>query len=137
MANVDDFLGKKYVLSTSENFDAYLKAMGVNALLRRLATTLSPVIELTKSGDEYTYKSTTTFSKTVASFKLGVEFEKSVPGGDIMKSVMTIDGCTLTEVQIDGAGRVTTIERRFSTDEIKAVIKYNDITAINIYKAKS
>ncbi|KAF5287612.1 hypothetical protein FQA39_LY15815 [Lamprigera yunnana] len=121
MTDIDNFLNKKYILASSENLDQYLKATGINSMMQRLAQTLTPVIELTKSGDEYTFSSVTALTKTVITFKVGVEFDKVTPDGQLVKSVVTIDSCTMLEVQTDSLGRVTTIERTFSEDEVKTV----------------
>ncbi|KAF5287610.1 hypothetical protein FQA39_LY15813 [Lamprigera yunnana] len=136
MANIDSFLNKKYILVSSENLEEYLKETGINMLMRQLAKKMSPEIELTRFEDEYTFTSVTTLTSTVLKFKLGVEFEKQTPDGQVVRSVFTTDGCVLTEVQTDSMGRVTTIERTFSDDQVTAVIKLNDVVAKTYYKLK-
>ncbi|KAF2900139.1 hypothetical protein ILUMI_06057 [Ignelater luminosus] len=133
---LDAFLGKKYKLESSENFDEYLKAIGVNIMLRKVANTASPVVELTKSGDQYTISSVTTFRTIVVSFKDGVEFETDTVDGRKVKSTITVDGTTLHEVQKDASGKEHTIDRLFSENEIKMVLKYDDIVCIRIYKSQ-
>lgn len=88
-------------------------------MVRKVANTLSPIVELTKSGDGYSLSSTTSFKTTVFSFKDGVEFEQDTPDGRKVKSVVKIDGTTLHEVQKDANDKESTIERIFSENEIK------------------
>jgi hypothetical protein len=79
----------------------------------------SPVIELTKNGDEYTLTSQSTFKNTTITFKLGEEFEEETPDGRKVKSVITQDGNKLNHIQ--KGEKQTTIIREFSEDEVKMV----------------
>ncbi|GAB0091175.1 fatty acid-binding protein [Sergentomyia squamirostris] len=84
--------GKKYKLEKSENFDEYMKALGVGMVLRKMGNTVSPTVELVKNGDEYTFNTTSTFKSTTIKFKLGEEFEEETVDGRKVKSVCTLDG---------------------------------------------
>lgn len=87
-----------------------------------MGNAVSPVVDLTKSGDEYTLTSVSTFKNVVLKFKPGVEFDQETPDGRKVKSTITIDGATLHEVQKDpNNGKETTIDRTFSNDEVKMV----------------
>ena len=70
------FVGK-YTYESGENFDEFLKALGVGFILRNLAKTSKPTIEITLDGDEYTIKTITTLKTTEIKFKLGEEFEEN------------------------------------------------------------
>lgn len=91
-------------------------------MTRKMGNAVSPVVDLTKSGDEYTLTSVSTFKNVVLKFKPGVEFDQETPDGRKVKSTITIDGATLHEVQKDpNNGKETTIDRTFSNDEVKMV----------------
>ncbi|XP_076256723.1 fatty acid binding protein isoform X2 [Rhynchophorus ferrugineus] len=130
---VDAFLGKKYKLSSSENFDEFMKEIGVGLVTRKVGNAVSPVVELNKEGDEYVLTSNSTFKNVVLKFTPGVEFDQETPDGRKVKATITVDGNTLKEVQ-KADGKVTTIDRTFSDDEIKMVMTVGDITATRIYK---
>lgn len=67
----------KYKLKTSENFDAFLKEIGIGLVSRKLAGTSSPTLEITTSDDGYTtIKATSPIKTTTTRFKLGEEFEE-------------------------------------------------------------
>jgi len=132
---MDAFLNKKYKLATSENFDEYMKALGVGLVTRKMGNTVSPVVELKKEGDVYTLTSSSTFKTTVISFEPGKGFDEETADGRKVKTTMTIDGNKLTQVQ-KGVDRTTTIVREFTADEMKAVMHVDDIVCTRIYKAQ-
>ncbi|VEN47099.1 unnamed protein product [Callosobruchus maculatus] len=131
---VDAFLGKKYKLDSSENFDEFMKALGVGLVTRKMGNAVSPVVELKKEGDEYVLSSTSTFKNVILKFKPGVEFDQETPDGRKVKATITVDGNTLKETQKNADGTTTTIDRTFTNDEVKMTMNINDITATRIYK---
>ncbi|CAG9854311.1 unnamed protein product [Phyllotreta striolata] len=131
---VEQFLGKKYKLSSSENFDDFMKELGVGFVTRKAGAAVSPVVDLQKDGDEYVLSSVSTFKNVVVKFTPGVEFDQETPDGRKVKATITIDGNVLHEVQKDAAGKETTIDRTFTEDEIKMVMSCNGVTATRIYK---
>ncbi|XP_050301968.1 fatty acid-binding protein, adipocyte isoform X2 [Anthonomus grandis grandis] len=133
---VDAYLQKQYKLESSENFDEYMKELGVGLVTRKLGNTVSPVVELKKEGDEYILTSNSAFKNIVTKFTPGVEFDQETPDGRKVKSTITIEGNTLKEVQKAGDGKVTTIDRTWTDDEIKMVMNIGDITATRIYKVQ-
>lgn len=86
-----------------------------------MGNAVSPVVDLAKEGDEYVLNSNSTFKNVTIKFKPGVEFDQETPDGRKVKSTITVDGNTLKEVQKDASGKVTTIDRTFTDDEIKMV----------------
>lgn len=126
-------LGKKYKLATSDKFDEYMKALGVGLVTRNMGNTVSPVIELTENGGEYTLSSNSTFKNTSISFKLGQEFEQETPDGRKVQSLITQDGNKLIEVQ--KGDKETKIIREFTNDEVKMTLTVDDILCTRVYKA--
>ncbi|XP_034951149.1 fatty acid-binding protein, muscle [Chelonus insularis] len=127
-----DFLGKKYKLSTSENFDEMMKALGVGLVTRKMGASVSPVVELTEDNGLYTLKTTSTFKSSEIKFKLGEEFDEETPDGRKVKSIITLDGNKMTHIQ--KGQKDTHIEREFGPTEMKAVMKVDDIVCTRIYK---
>lgn len=124
---------KKYKLASSDKFDEYMKAIGVGLVVRKMGNAVSPVIELTQNGDEYTLTSQSTFKNTAITFKLGEEFEEETPDGRTVKTVITQDGNKL--VQVQKGQKETTIIREFNEDEVKMTLTVDDIVCTRIYKA--
>ncbi|XP_067014851.2 fatty acid-binding protein, muscle isoform X2 [Anabrus simplex] len=130
---MEDFLGKRYKLKSSDNFDNFMKALGVGLMTRKLGAAASPVIELTENNGEYTLKSESTFKNSVITFKLGEEFDEETPDGRKVKSTITKEGNKLIHVQ--KGEKDTHIIREFTPEEVKMTLKVDDIVATRIYKA--
>ncbi|XP_063235467.1 fatty acid-binding protein [Bacillus rossius redtenbacheri] len=129
---MEAFLNKKYKLASSENFDEYMKALGVGFITRKIGNTTSPTIELSRSGDEYTLLTSSTFKNTSISFRPGEEFEEDTVDGRKVKSRVDIEDNRLTHVQ--KGEKDTTIVREFFADEVKATMTIDDIVCTRVYK---
>ncbi|XP_005185799.2 probable fatty acid-binding protein [Musca domestica] len=125
--------GKKYKLDKSENFDEYMKELGVGMVLRKMGNTVTPTVELKKDGDLYTFTTTSTFKTSSISFKLGEEFDEETLDGRKVKSVCTMDGNTLTQEQ--KGEKPSTIVREFSDSELITTLTIGDIKSVRVYKA--
>ncbi|XP_066251760.1 myelin P2 protein isoform X1 [Euwallacea similis] len=134
---LEGILGKKYKLATSDKFEDYMKALGVGLITRKVGNTVSPVVDLAKEGDEYILSSISTFKNVILKFKPGVEFEHETPDGTKATSTISIEGNTLKEVQKRSDGKVTTIDRTFTDDEVKMVMNIGDITSTRVYKLQA
>ncbi|ENN72097.1 fatty acid-binding protein, liver [Dendroctonus ponderosae] len=134
---LEAILGKKYKLASSEKFDEYMKAVGVGLVTRKVGNAVSPVVELRKEGDEYVLSSSSTFKNTVTKFKPGVELDDVTPDGRPVKATFTVEGNTLKEVQKGADGKVTTIDRIWTDDEVKTVLTLGDIVCTRIYKLQA
>lgn len=132
---IDDILGKRYRLESSENFDAFLKKLGINYVTRKLINIATPVIKLTKSDEEYLLYSNSTFKNSLVKFQQGITFKNQTPDGRIVKSLFDIAGDTVTETQIDENDRKTMIVRTFTPDEVRITLKCDDVSASRLYKA--
>ncbi|CAG2181359.1 unnamed protein product, partial [Oppiella nova] len=77
---MSEFTGK-YKLEKSDNFDNFLKELalltalpslpGVNFMLRKLANSTSPTLEITRNGDEFVFKTVSTVKTSTMTFTLG------------------------------------------------------------------
>lgn len=92
---------------------------GVGLVTRKMGAQVSPVVELNKTDDTYSLKTTSTFKSSEIKFKLGEEFDEETPDGRKVKSVITMDGNKMSHVQ--KGDKTTTIEREFTANEMKAV----------------
>jgi len=126
--------GKKYENYKSENFDEYMKELGVGFWLRTFGNTVTPTVELSKSGDTYTLNTTSTFKNSTISFKEGEEFEEETLDGRKIKSVCTFEGENKL-VHKQGGDTPSTIVREFTPDEMVATMTVGNVTSIRKYKA--
>lgn len=76
----------KYLLESSENFDAFLSELGVGFLVRSMAKTSKPEIHIEVREDgSYVIKTVAMLKTSVIEFKLGQEFEESRMDGKTVK----------------------------------------------------
>ncbi|XP_026333812.1 myelin P2 protein-like [Hyposmocoma kahamanoa] len=133
---MESFCGKKYKMISSENFDEFMKAIGVGLITRKAANAVTPTIELRKDGDHYILVTTSTFKTSEIKFKPGEEFDEERADGAKVKSVCTIEGNTLKQVQKAADGVEVTFIREFGPEEMKAVMTAKDVTCTRVYKAQ-
>jgi len=126
-----EFTGK-YKLTNSENFDEFLKELGVNFVLRNLAKTSTPVIEITKDDDTYSLKTSTAIKNSEIKFKLGEEFEEARMDGKNVKTKIVADGNKLIQTQY--GDKEVSIIREFTPTELIATCKVGDVTSVRTYK---
>jgi fatty acid-binding protein 3 len=112
----------KFELESSENFDDFLKALGVGFMLRNAAKLSTPTVEITNDGDSFTMKTVTTFKTTEIKFSLGQEFDETRMDGVTVKTTITKEGdnkliqsqggeppCTITRELIEDGAKLKTV----------------------------
>ncbi|KHJ77368.1 lipocalin / cytosolic fatty-acid binding protein, partial [Oesophagostomum dentatum] len=83
----------KWVLDKSENFDEYMKEVGVGLITRTAAAHLKVNLEIKKEGDKWIFLQTSTFKNSTLEFKLGEEFEETTADGRKFKAkIEMVDG---------------------------------------------
>ncbi|XP_063628848.1 fatty acid-binding protein [Cydia splendana] len=131
-----EFVGKKYKMSASENFDEFMKALGVGLITRKAANAVTPTVELRKDGDQYTLVTSSTFKTTEMKFKPGEEFDEERADGVQVKTVCSFEGNKLKQVQKAPDGLEVTYLREFGPEELKAVMTVKDVTCTRVYKVQ-
>uniref|UniRef100_A0A8C7ZLC2 Cellular retinoic acid-binding protein 1 n=1 Tax=Oryzias sinensis TaxID=183150 RepID=A0A8C7ZLC2_9TELE len=94
---------------SNDNFDDYMKALGVNAAIRTIASLLKTDKDIVQDGDHFQIKTLSTFKNYHMDFHVGQEFEEDLSGVDNRKCMTTInwEGDKLVCVQkgeIEGRG---------------------------------
>jgi len=123
----------KYVMTKSENFDEYMKEVGVNFVLRKMAATAKPTTEISNSGDDWNIKTTTTFKTTEIKFKLGEPFPEETADGRKCQSTITLDGSKMIHIQ-NCDGKEYKILREFSDKEMVMTLQAGDVTCKRVYE---
>ena len=62
-------------LESSENFDEFLKSLGVGLILRKTLSVVKPTVHFNKNGDEWVFKFETSAKTREIKFKDGVSFD--------------------------------------------------------------
>jgi hypothetical protein len=122
----------RYEMVSSENYDEYLKAIGVDMVARKLANNSKPTIEITENGQNINLKTITTFKTVDLNFILGEEFEEETEAGYKAKTTINQDGNRLVQVlKLDGLEAHKT--RTFTGSEMIEEIKAGGVTSKRVY----
>merc|ERR1712223_749082 len=107
--NMSECTGK-YKLATSENFEEFMKVLGVGLLTRKLGNKTSPTVTITKEGAEF-------------NFKVDVPFEEITADGRKVISTMTQVAPNKMKHEMKGTdgGKDSVCVREFFADKLIAV----------------
>ncbi|XP_063389008.1 fatty acid-binding protein-like [Cydia fagiglandana] len=114
---MEQFLGKKYKLVSSENFEEYLKFIQVGFLSRKAAQAACTVSFLERNADgSYTFSVTSPIKSSIITFREGEEFIENRLDGAKVKTTVTIEENKLIQKQVEDNGRITTNLREFTPE---------------------
>nr|WPK49604.1 FABP2 [Echiniscus testudo] len=128
----DLFVGK-YKLESGENFEEYMKSIGVGMVMRKLGASATPVITIWKEGDRYFVKTETTFKSSEFSFRLNEEFDEETLDGRRVKTVISQEGNKLIQVQRKDDFE-TVITREFDAQGLTTTLVHKDVKSTRRYK---
>ncbi|KRX92408.1 Fatty acid-binding -like protein 6, partial [Trichinella pseudospiralis] len=133
VAMAEKFVGK-YKFVSSENFDEFMKELGVNYLLRKIGNAVTPTVELSLDGDVWTMRNISTFRTLEVSFRLGEEVDEVTPDGRNVKTTFTYENGELKQVQkATKAGEKDSIFiRRLEGDKLITTCICGNVTSIRI-----
>lgn len=120
---LDTMVGE-WKLTSSENFDEVMKALGVGLMTRKIGAATKPNVRLEKNGDEWTFTTVSTLKTTAIKFKLNEEFDEETIDGRKVRTTITLEGDKLVQTQRDRDNNniVCVITREITpAGELKAV----------------
>ncbi|XP_040851397.1 fatty acid-binding protein 9 isoform X3 [Ochotona curzoniae] len=129
---VEPFLGT-WKLVSSENFEDYMKELGVSTAARNTAGLVKPSVSISVSGETVSIRTESPFKNTEISFKLGVEFDETTADDRKVKSIVTLDGGSMIHVQ-KWLGKETTIKRKIVDGKMVVECTMNNIVSTRIYE---
>ncbi|XP_003782574.1 fatty acid-binding protein 9 [Otolemur garnettii] len=129
---VEPFLGT-WKLVSSENFEEYLKELGVDAATRKLAMSMKPTIKISVNGETVNIKIESSLKNTEISFKPGEEFDETTPDNRKVKSTITLDNGTMIHVQ-KWLGKETTIKRKIVDGKMVMECTMNKVVSTRTYE---
>uniref|UniRef100_A0A0K8U6L0 Myelin P2 protein n=1 Tax=Bactrocera latifrons TaxID=174628 RepID=A0A0K8U6L0_BACLA len=123
--------GKKYQLVTSDNYDAYMKELGMGLVQRKLGNTKKPIVMLHKIESTHNLITVIDDQPTVLTFKLGKEFDEETYDLRNMKTTFNLYDNTLVQEQ---KGVVCTkITREFHLNKMMEQSVINNVAARRVF----
>jgi len=118
----------KYLMTSWDNYEDFLRQLGVNVLLRKLATMGTPIVEVSEDSDGVwnIRRTTTVFFRLVKlravdfKFRIGEEFDEVTPDRRDVRSCVTVSGNTFVHLSNAKKEGVTghTVVTEFNGDEV-------------------
>merc|ERR1712055_417495 len=129
----DKILGT-FNLTDSENFDEFMKALGVGLVMRKMGNSAKPSVTFTLEGATYTMKTSSTLKSFEVKFQLGKPFQEGTMDGREAETTFTLDGNVLTQVQKPTKGNSVTYTRTFTDTEFIMVCECDGVKSTRTYK---
>uniref|UniRef100_A0A3Q2PFY1 Cellular retinoic acid-binding protein 1 n=1 Tax=Fundulus heteroclitus TaxID=8078 RepID=A0A3Q2PFY1_FUNHE len=129
---VDKFVGTWKMIS-SENFDDYMKALGVGFATRQVGNRTKPnfVMSLDDQGT-ISMKSQSAFKTTEVKFKLDEPFDETTADDRKTRTLVSLDNGKLIQKQ-SWDGKETSIEREIADGKLVAKCVMGDVVAVRTY----
>ncbi|XP_023186213.1 fatty acid-binding protein, adipocyte-like isoform X2 [Xiphophorus maculatus] len=128
---VEQFVGK-WTLVSSDNFDEYMKAVGMSFATRQMGNLSKPNLIITVGDDGViSIKAESTLKTTAVQFKLNEEFDETTADG--RKSIFTFENGKLMQKQ-SWEGKTTTLEREVQDGKLTAKCIMADVVAVRTYE---
>ncbi|KAM9806314.1 fatty acid binding protein 4b [Syngnathus acus] len=133
---VEQFVGT-WKLTASENFDEYMKAIGVGFATRQMGNMAKPnlVISVDDAG-LITLRSESTFKTKEIKFKLNEEFDENTADDRNTKTIFTFENGKLVQKQT-WDGKSTTMEREIQEGKLEAKCIMGDVVALRTYEKEA
>ncbi|XP_023128743.1 fatty acid binding protein 4b [Amphiprion ocellaris] len=129
---VEQFTGT-WTLESSDNFDEYMKAIGVNFATRQMGNLAKPNLMISVGDDGLiSMKSESTFKTTEIKFKLNEQFDETTADGRNTKTTITCENGKLMQEQ-SWDDKTTTLEREIKDGKLTAKCVMGDVVAMRTY----
>ncbi|XP_041665924.1 fatty acid binding protein 4a [Cheilinus undulatus] len=129
---VEKFVGT-WKMVNSENFDDYMKAIGVGFATRQVGNRTKPNLIVTVEDDgKVCMKSQSTFKTTEIKFKLNEPFEETTADDRKTRTVVTLENGKLVQKQ-SWDGKETNIEREITDGKLIAKCIMGEVVAVRTY----
>ncbi|VDI46749.1 Hypothetical predicted protein [Mytilus galloprovincialis] len=138
LAEIGSSIAGTWILVKNENLDDYLKEIGVNFVLRKIAAAASSTMIISVEGDQVRII-TKGPKDSDHSFKLGEEVESNDPQDNPMKATVNWeDGKLITTAKpTEGSkAKATRVERRIEGDQLIMDVSVNAVMMRRIWKKK-
>ncbi|XP_026087559.1 cellular retinoic acid-binding protein 2-like [Carassius auratus] len=134
-----DFSGS-WKITSSDNFEELLKAIGINAFLRKIAVAAAskPAVEITQQGERLSIQTSTSVRTTHVSFTVGKAFNETTVDGRLCTSYPeweTDRKITCEQILHCGEGPKTSWTRELTIDgKMILTMRVGDVVCTRVYE---
>merc|ERR1711981_1400636 len=121
-----------YTLTAKENYEEFLKALDVGFILRKAALASTPVMSIEEKDGNWVMITKTTVKSIELKFRLGEEFEEDTTDGRHCKTIVTLEGNTMTTTQnaTKAGEKNVVVVREFNDDGLTYKATCDGVTSI-------
>lgn len=116
----------KYRRVSTENYEEFLKELGVNFIMRKAANLTVPILEVTENNGLWkicTGSGNPPSCSVELEFVLGDEFQETTADGREVTSIINLTGTTMIQTQMSNSGgRNSTVIREFMGDTVTVIL---------------
>ncbi|CAM4754163.1 unnamed protein product [Rotaria magnacalcarata] len=94
-----------------ENFDEYMKELGVGWALRLTAKGVKPRLIISEANGKWTVRSESAIKTVIYEFTPGVGFDETTPDGREVDSTISFEGNKWIHTSIDKSGKKSVVTR--------------------------
>jgi len=129
----------KFQMTDSDNFDAFMAALGVGYLVRKLGNASKPLVTITEedaASKKYSFKQESLVKTSITNFVLNEQFEETTADGRKCMSTFKVvrPGIMIQEMLGTNGGKDSVCLREFFKDNMKVTCTVDDITTVRNYK---
>ncbi|KAM5157997.1 fatty acid-binding protein, adipocyte-like [Mantella aurantiaca] len=122
-------------LFCSEDFEEYMKAIGVTFATRKVAVTLKPDVTICNNGNKWNIKTESTFKNTDLSFVLNELFDETTADGRKCKTIITLEDEKLIQKQ-KWEDKESTITREVQNGQLITICIFGEVKCRRVYDRK-
>ncbi|CAJ0573999.1 unnamed protein product, partial [Mesorhabditis spiculigera] len=132
--SLNDFAGT-WVQSHQENFEEYMKEVGVGLITRKAAANLKVTLHITVDGQTLTWRQESTLKNYEITFTIDKELEEETADGRHFKTVFTFDGHKIHQKQtpIKSSDKPSEITRWIEGNELHIEMVSGSVKATRVY----
>merc|ERR1712154_369788 len=125
-----------YTQTSNEGYEEFLKKLNVGFILRKAAMASTPVMTIAEEGGNWTMITKTTVKSIELRFRLGEEFEEDTTDGRHCKTVVTLEGNTMTTTQnaTKAGEKNVVVVRELNDDGLTYKATCDGVTSIQKFK---
>jgi len=125
-----DLVQGKWQLTESENFEAFMGALGIGYVTRKLGNKSKPLVTITQDdGNDWTMKQESLVKTSEVKFTMGKQFEEITADGRKVMTTNKVIGPNklLQEMLGTEGGKDSVCTREFMAEKMKCVCQVDDI----------
>jgi len=131
-----DLVQGKWQLTESENFEAFMGALGIGYVTRKLGNKSKPLVTITQNdGNDWTMKQESLVKTSEVKFTMGKQFEEITADGRKVMTTNKVIGPNklLQEMLGTEGGKDSVCTREFMAEKMKCVCQVDDIVTTRWY----